>query len=283
MDVSFHFEDEQGKRRDKVQGDILCGSDGDAPFVVERFAVHMTAHIINNDGRLQKGRQGLVPLIQFGPARERGPREAVQPVELRSGGSIGKDASANEQAATRSGTIAAFRRVQIRSATMNNGQRGAASQQFYALKLTLLAYPKQGPLTVSAGVEVASLVSHPITVRGRSKVHYAASPAAASAKRTTATSTVSRSMAAAPSTSKTPAATTSKHIRTKRNRQAGNSGLVADQRRSSRRRNAADGTVGIGAADTVQDADDEADEQDLPSQSAASRSVSKVMDIRSII
>ncbi|CBQ73168.1 conserved hypothetical protein [Sporisorium reilianum SRZ2] len=287
VDVSFHFEDEAGRRRDEVQGDLLCQAEGRAPFVVERFAVHMTAHVVNSDGRLQKGRQGLVPLIQFGPARERGPREAVQPVELRSGGTIAKEASANEQAATRSGTIAAFRRVQIRSATMNNGQRGAASQQFYALKLTLLAFPRQGAVTVGGGVEVASLISHPITVRGRSKVHYASAASAGTAKKDTAAAA-----SAVPSrrSSVTPAAnhaTTSSRFTPKRSnhaRSSSNSSMSPDQRRSSRRLVVTARATSHEAADTMQDADDELEEGELSGSSATwQRPASKVMDIRSII
>ncbi|CDR99454.1 hypothetical protein [Sporisorium scitamineum] len=286
VDVSFHFEDEQGRRRDEVQGDLICEANGRAPFVVERFAVHMTAHIVNSDGRLQKGRQGLVPLIQFGPARERGPREAVQPVEVRSGGTISKDGSVNEQAATRSGTIAAFRRVQIRSATMNNGQRGAASQQFYALKLTLLAYPRQGAVTVSGGVEVASLVSHPITVRGRSKVHYAHAATDGTRKKEPAVaSTAARRSSVTPSTSKDQVATTSSRFATKRGDHARNSSSMSpDQRRSSRRLLAAVRATSHEAADTMQDADDELEEGEVSGSSNASqRPVGKVMDIRSII
>ena len=184
VDVCFHFEDERGRRCDNVEGELLCQPNKNKePVTVERIAVHMTAHVIAPDGSLQKGRQGLVPLIQFGPARERGPREAVQPIELGSGGTVTRDATVNEQTAARSGNIAAFRRVQIRSATMNNGQRGSAGQQFYALKLTLLGFGKQSPTTAAAGVELASLVSHPITVRGRSKVHYAPAPVAGAGKR----------------------------------------------------------------------------------------------------
>ena len=266
VDVSFRLEDEQGRRRDDVQDDLLCSPADRRPFVVERFAVHMTAHVILSDGRLQKGRQGLVPLIQFGPARERGPRENLQPVELRAGGSISKDASANEQAATRSGNIAAFRRVQIRSATMNNGQRGSAGQQFYALKLTLLAYPRQGAMTPSAGVELASLVSHPITVRGRSKVHYAApgvkrEPTPQVARRDTQ-STTRRGGAS------------SSRLPTRR----ASGGAAGEHRRSTRLQLAAshlDASLG----DLIEDADDECEGERHNTGSRASR----VMDIRSVI
>ncbi|KAJ9479010.1 DNA-binding [Pseudozyma hubeiensis] len=235
----------------------------------------MTAHVINSDGRIQKGRQGFVPLIQFGPARERGPREAVQPVELRSGGGISKDASVNEQTAARSGSVAAFRRVQIRSATMNNGQRGAASQQFYALKLTLLAYPKQSALTASAGVEVACLTSHPITVRGRSKVHYAVAPTVtAKFEARTVGNTVSRVNSVMPTTSQ---------FRTKHKGYVRSGGDAAEHRRSSRLQHAG-GHIDVNdVTGMMQDADEEDEEHYLPIPSDASRSISKVMDIRSII
>ena len=268
VDVVFHYEDEQGRRRDKVSGDLICEPSGRAPFTVERFAVHMTAHVMNHDGRLQKGRQGQVPLIQFGPARERGPREAVRPVELRSGGQIGKDASANEQAAARSGTIAAFRRVQIRSATMNNGQRGAASQQFYALKLTLLAYPEEGAVSAASGVEVASLISHPITVRGRSKVHYAPAGSGASANKGGAKGSDSRSLSAVASANRKSAADSNR----RGSHSCSHSGST-EKRRSSRLLLSAD--RGIEDDQAGIDGDDEPEAEQQP--------IRRVMDIRSII
>ncbi|SPO25480.1 uncharacterized protein UTRI_03100_B [Ustilago trichophora] len=275
VDVSFHFEDEHGRRRDTISGDFVCSPPDRRPFPVERIAVHMTAHIINDDGKLQKGRQGLVPLIQFGPARERGPREALQPVELRVGGSVGKDASANEQAATRSGNVAAFRRVQIRSATMNNGQRGSAGQQFYALKLTLLAYPRQAPLTASAGVELASVVSHPITVRGRSKVHYAAPGGSGKPKAN------AREPNAGHSTTKKSAAMSSSRSTMKRRNSSSGGVMDGEYRRSTRLLLAASQESGGGgfSENMVEDADDECEEGDVDSASRAS----KVMDIRSVI
>ncbi|SPO25735.1 uncharacterized protein UTRI_03100 [Ustilago trichophora] len=275
VDVSFHFEDEHGRRRDTISGDFLCSPPDRRPFPVERFAVHMTAHIINEDGKLQKGRQGLVPLIQFGPARERGPREALQPVELRVGGSVGKDASANEQAATRSGNVAAFRRVQIRSATMNNGQRGSAGQQFYALKLTLLAYPRQAPLTASAGVELANVVSHPITVRGRSKVHYAA-PGGNGKPQTNA-----REQNVGQSKMKKTAATSSRRSTVTRRNSSSTEVLGVEHRRSTRLLLAASQESGGGglSENMMEDADDEDEEGKVDFASRAC----KVMDIRSVI
>ncbi|SNX84501.1 uncharacterized protein MEPE_03210 [Melanopsichium pennsylvanicum] len=279
VDVAFHFEDESGRRRDNLSNNILCSPSNCQPFVVVRFAIHMTAHVIDTDGRLLKGRQGLVPLIQFGPARERGPREAVKPVEVRAGGIVGKDASANEQTAARSGNIAAFRRVQIRSATMNNGQRGSAGQQFYALKLTLLAYGRSGSMTASNGVEVASAVSHPITVRGRSKVHYAAPGGSGGGregvKRESSKPSTSRAASAAQSNNKRASATiTPSRSTSKENQNAVNSaGTYGEHRRSTRLLLATSQF-----SSSVQDADDEADGNDRESTSR-----SGVMDIRSVI
>nr|QGW08806.1 P53-like transcription factor [Ustilago esculenta] len=276
VDVSFHFEDAQGRRCDNVHGDLVCSPKDGSPFIVERFAVHMTAHIVNTDGRLQKGRQGLVPLIQFGPARERGPREAVQPVELRAGGSVTQDASANEQAATRSGNIAALRRVQIRSATMNNGQRGSAGQQFYALKLTLLAYPRQAVLSPSAGTELASLVSHPITVRGRSKVHYGAP--AATGKRQVNPQVAAGAAERKPSSSKRVCASSSGE-RAKRSNHAANGGASGQHRRSTRLLLSTSCSLSGESNETIEDADDEGDGDRLGSGTRDC----KVMDIRSVL
>ncbi|KAJ1026705.1 hypothetical protein NDA16_002303 [Ustilago loliicola] len=112
IDVAFHFEDASGKRRDNVTGDLILQSSPNSrqptPFIIDYFAVHISAHVLEpTSGKLQRGRQGTIPLIQFGPARERGAREPVQPATLRAGGNITKDATGNEQASARTGNIAA--------------------------------------------------------------------------------------------------------------------------------------------------------------------------------
>jgi hypothetical protein len=141
-------------------------------FKIHRFAVKITAHVVGSTGKLDPDVDSEVPLIQFGPARERGPREKVRAIPLRAGGDLRTSRAGNEQTLANHPTIAAFRRVQIRSATLNNGQRGKAGQQFYALKLGLLAYREGQVCGCDDGIEVASLLSRPITVRGRSKMHY---------------------------------------------------------------------------------------------------------------
>ncbi|KAJ1028968.1 hypothetical protein NDA18_002601 [Ustilago nuda] len=233
IDVVFYFEDASGQRRDNVAGDLILQTHPTSrhpiPFVIDHFAVHISAHILDlASKKLQRGRQGTIPLIQFGPARERGPREPVQPASLRPGGNITKDATANEHTSTRAGNIAAFRRVQIRSATMNNGQRGAAGQQFYALKMTLLAYPRD----CTDGVEVASIVSEPITVRGRSKVHYAP-PNGGGADDGQAATTEGKGKKAAVSRSRARSVSTAQSIRSETCSARSNSTLTSRRQHTS--------------------------------------------------
>ncbi|EPQ28606.1 uncharacterized protein PFL1_03909 [Pseudozyma flocculosa PF-1] len=176
---------------------------------VSHFTVGLSAHIADHLGGVSELPQHEIPLIQFGPARERGPRTEVYPRQLELSG----EPAAGERSPLAADRVAAFRRIQIRSATLNNGQRGHAGQQYFALKLTLYAHlqpvldPRSGTAirrsrrigaAASAGrathaatatsaaaaaatdpvagtiVEVACTVSQPITVRGRSKMHYQA-------------------------------------------------------------------------------------------------------------
>ncbi|KAN0061802.1 hypothetical protein ACQY0O_005795 [Thecaphora frezii] len=154
---------------------------------VVHFTVSVSAHVADHLGAISELPQHQVPLIQFGPARERGPRCDVYPKALVLGGELAQDPTSSERVQERNGHIAAFRRIQIRSATLNNGQKGHSGQQYFALKLTLRAH--LAPVTrteasaarrarcnvepaTNDAVEVAYTLSQPITVRGRSKMHY---------------------------------------------------------------------------------------------------------------
>ena len=123
---------------------------------VDSFSIRLTAHVADRP-------ETEVALVQFGPARERGPRSQVEQRTLTLGGTLTSNALVNER---REG-VAAFRRVQIRSATLNNGQKGHSGQQYYALKITLLAHHS------GSASAIAVTTSQPVTVRGRSKMHYA--------------------------------------------------------------------------------------------------------------
>ncbi|PWZ02413.1 hypothetical protein BCV70DRAFT_235976 [Testicularia cyperi] len=189
IDVALDLLDEAGRKCNDLFG-LHCISAAGQHREISQFAIQLSAHVVDDTGQLKEGADGVVPLIQFGPARERGPREEVKPMLLRPGGRLRDDCATNESIHLSDQTIAAFRRVQIRSATLNNGQRGSAGQQFYALKLSLLAYSEEGRdqrcypgPDGSEAITVATLVSHPITVRGRSKMHYAPLPRAAGKKR----------------------------------------------------------------------------------------------------
>ncbi|PWN52647.1 p53-like transcription factor [Violaceomyces palustris] len=153
----------------------------DSPRKISHFSLGMSAHVSDSSGRVVSEVRDEVPLVQFGPARERGPREDVKRKRLEPGGVLRDEPSVNQQAAEREQTVASFRRVQIRSATLNNGNasKSATAQQYYVLRLSLyahLVHPKAWKQSSGgSSIRVAFLTSEPITVRGRSKVHYAPS------------------------------------------------------------------------------------------------------------
>lgn len=176
---------------------------------------------------------------------------------------------------------------------MNNGQRGAAGQQFYALKLTLLAYARGN----SDGVEVANLVSEPITVRGRSKAHYAplnGTGEEGGVRKEEKRKEVSapagprnraRSVPTVPSVRSSTSSIRSNSTSSRRRSHAGASHKkdsgYEQNRRSTRFLLAANNS----GSNTIADADNEseADNEDVCSSSNDSGSRSKVMDIRSVL
>ncbi|KAI9892492.1 MAG: hypothetical protein M1814_001449 [Vezdaea aestivalis] len=124
-----------------------------------------------------------VELVQHTPKRDKGPqekpkRQTLQPCPAShfhhptmafstSRFPTGQDYDQTYQ----SNCIASFERIQFKSATQNNGRRRAA-QQFYNLMVDL--YAKTRSLSGEASwVKVASRVSVPVVVRGRSPGHYA--------------------------------------------------------------------------------------------------------------
>ncbi|KAL5119178.1 hypothetical protein ACEQ8H_002886 [Pleosporales sp. CAS-2024a] len=70
-----------------------------------------------------------------------------------------------------SSSLHAFERIQFKSATANNGKR-RAQQQYYHLIVDLWANIQNPRDTEARWVKVATKLSHPVVVRGRSPSHY---------------------------------------------------------------------------------------------------------------
>ncbi|KAI9678272.1 MAG: hypothetical protein M1817_006217 [Caeruleum heppii] len=135
-----------------------------------------------------------VELVQHTPKRDKGPQGRPDRVKLNphtagavgmfSGGSAagshlasgaplptqpGYDPSYAPQTAEQQ-TVATFERIQFKSATANNGKRRAA-QQYYQLIVELHA-DVGGALGSDRWIKVATRLSAPMVVRGRSPGHY---------------------------------------------------------------------------------------------------------------
>ncbi|KAI9837866.1 MAG: hypothetical protein M1838_004732, partial [Thelocarpon superellum] len=143
---------------------------------IQGFAMSIAAVVDGVGGK-------AVELVQHTPKRDKGPQGKPERVKLspHPGGSVGMlpgRASACGLSPGQGGfdpaygppggeqrTVANFERIQFKSATANNGKRRAA-QQYYHLIVEL--YAEVG----SSYVKVASRISVPMVVRGRSPGHY---------------------------------------------------------------------------------------------------------------
>ncbi|ORZ20392.1 hypothetical protein BCR42DRAFT_322463, partial [Absidia repens] len=120
---------------------------------VARFVLGISARVSNSDK--------TVDLIQHTPKRDKGPQIIPEPKSIAPGGNLSLSSVGNTQ------NIATFERIQFKTATANNGKRRAA-QQYYVVVVDLLAETHHGER-----ISVASCVSSPLVVRGRSPGHYA--------------------------------------------------------------------------------------------------------------
>ena len=124
-----------------------------------------------------------VELVQHTPKRDKGPQGKPERVKLNphSAGSVGLYSGSGSlggslgaaqgfeqpysQGTAEQRTVANFERIQFKSATANNGKRRAA-QQYYHLIVELFAD------VAGSWVKVATRISVPMVVRGRSPGHY---------------------------------------------------------------------------------------------------------------
>ncbi|KAF9897468.1 hypothetical protein BX616_005543, partial [Lobosporangium transversale] len=110
--------------------------------------------------RIQSGDK-VIELVQHTPKRDKGPQITPRPTLIRAGGDLSLNSSGSNP------NVVTFERVQFKTATANNGKRRAA-QQYYQVHVDLFAELDNGDLVL-----VATSVSAPLVVRGRSPGHYA--------------------------------------------------------------------------------------------------------------
>lgn len=146
---------------------------------VNGFAMSIAAVVDGRDGK-------AIELVQHTPKRDKGPQEkpariALAPRPPASHGMYGDssmgsrsgmyDSPGFNQNPNQPAVEATFERIQFKNATANNGKRRAA-QQYYHLLVELFA--DVGTQHPDRWVKIASRMSAPMVVRGRSPGHYQA-------------------------------------------------------------------------------------------------------------
>ncbi|KAI8647230.1 hypothetical protein BD408DRAFT_479349 [Parasitella parasitica] len=140
-----------------IQGpEIPCllkkSSDSQELLQVDYFSIGVCARVMNNDKKIE--------LVQHTPKRDKGPQMIPEPKPVRAGGNLHLASVGSNH------NIVTFERLQFKTATANNGKRRAA-QQYYEIAVHLYAnFPREEPFCV------ATCVSAPLVVRGRSPGHY---------------------------------------------------------------------------------------------------------------
>ena len=159
-------------------GTIHVVQGGGSHLQVYDFAISIAAVVDGRDGK-------PIELVQHTPKRDKGPQErpsrmVLQPRPPPSLGMYGGDSgiggssrglydsgygpNSNQQAME-----VTFERIQFKNATANNGKRRAA-QQYYHLLIELFA--DVGQQHPDRWVKIATRMSAPMVVRGRSPGHY---------------------------------------------------------------------------------------------------------------
>ena len=159
-------------------GSIHLLQHGGSSPQVYGFAVSIAAVVDGRDGK-------SIELVQHTPKRDKGPQEKPARIPLQPrpppahgmyggdsglGGSRGLyDTQSFGQNPNQPAMEATFERIQFKNATANNGKRRAA-QQYYHLLVELFADVKnQHP---DGWIKIATRMSAPMVVRGRSPGHY---------------------------------------------------------------------------------------------------------------
>ena len=159
---------------------------GMSPAQIRAFAVCITAKVDGEEGK-------TIELVQHTPKRDKGPMGRPEKIKLfpQPSGSFGTYTEAAGGISPRSGlsaeyenayaptspsqqqtqTSAMFDRIQFKNATANNGKRRAA-QQYFHIVVELFAEIPNNQSSEAQWVKVASRISAPMVVRGRSPGHY---------------------------------------------------------------------------------------------------------------
>ncbi|KAF8986061.1 hypothetical protein BGZ46_009858 [Entomortierella lignicola] len=137
-----------------VHSEVPCLVDRNGELVqINKFSICIGAQIQNGEKAIE--------LVQHTPKRDKGPQITPRPTEVRAGGDLSLFSAGSNP------NVVTFERVQFKTATANNGKRRAA-QQYYQVHVDLFGETALGELIL-----VASSISAPLVVRGRSPGHYA--------------------------------------------------------------------------------------------------------------
>ncbi|KAI4176730.1 MAG: hypothetical protein LQ343_000823 [Gyalolechia ehrenbergii] len=156
------------------------------PPTIQSFAICISARVDSEEGK-------LIELVQHTPKRDKGPTDRPQKVKLQPhtsssynihsehGGGLDTRSGLSTEYETayaptspnthQSQTIATFDRIQFKNATANNGKRRAA-QQYFHIVVELFAEMPSNQSTEGSWIKIASRMSAPMVVRGRSPGHY---------------------------------------------------------------------------------------------------------------
>jgi len=155
-------------------GNIHLIQHGGSSSQVYGFALSIAAVVDGRDGK-------AIELVQHTPKRDKGPQEKPgritlaprPPPPIGMYGSDGANRSMYDQGfgpnPGQPATEATFERIQFKNATANNGKRRAA-QQYYHLLVELFA--DVGTQHPDRWIKIATRMSAPMVVRGRSPGHY---------------------------------------------------------------------------------------------------------------
>lgn len=163
----------------------LQRSSGTSTEQVRALAICINARVSGDDAK-------PIDLVQHTPKRDKGPLGRPQKIRLMpcptgssgvysepSGPSPSSQLSpdyessytASSPNSQQTPTLASFDRIQFKNATANNGKRRAA-QQYFHIVVELFAEVPGGQSSESQWTKVASRISAPMVVRGRSPGHY---------------------------------------------------------------------------------------------------------------
>lgn len=161
---------------------FLRRANASAPERIQALAVCITARVNGEDGK-------VIELVQHTPKRDKGPTSAPDKIKLLP--HITKTLGCSESASSLSPgsqlspdyegvyaptreqnpRLANFDRIQFKNATANNGKRRAAQQYFHLVVELYAQLPTSQP-SEGQWIKIATRMSAPMVVRGRSPGHY---------------------------------------------------------------------------------------------------------------